>query len=62
LAKAQAVKRLKRAHCARGFVRRAYSNVVASGRVIAQSRRVGKHLAAGAKVDLVISRGRKPKR
>jgi beta-lactam-binding protein with PASTA domain len=50
---------ISRAHCKVGKVTKAYSVKVKSGRVISQSPAAGKHLANGAKVSLVISRGRK---
>ena len=51
--------RLVRANCRLGKVKRAYSLRVRSGRVISQRPRVGARLAELAKVDLVVSRGRR---
>jgi beta-lactam-binding protein with PASTA domain len=45
--------------CRLGKVRRAYSRKVRKGRVISQKPRPGKRLADGAKVSVVVSRGRK---
>jgi subtilisin family serine protease len=45
--------------CALGRVTRAYSRRVARGRVIAQKRTPGLRLARGAKVAVVLSRGRR---
>ncbi len=46
------------AHCAVGKVRTTASKHVAAGRVISQTPAAGKHLAKGAKVNLVVSKGR----
>jgi uncharacterized delta-60 repeat protein len=51
--------RLANNRCRLGNVRRAYSRRVKKGRVISQSPRPGKRLADGAKVKVVVSRGRK---
>jgi uncharacterized delta-60 repeat protein len=51
--------RLTRAHCALGRLRRTASRKVKKGRVISQSPRPGRALAARAKVNVVVSRGRK---
>jgi hypothetical protein len=51
---------LKQRHCRAGKVSRAYSKKTKKGRVSSQSRRAGKVLPAGTKVNLVVSRGRKP--
>jgi hypothetical protein len=45
--------------CKRGKVGYAYSSKVKKGRVVSQAQRPGKTLKAGAKVNLVVSRGRK---
>jgi subtilisin family serine protease len=45
--------------CALGRITRAYSRRVARGRVIAQKRTPGLRLARGAKVGVVLSRGRR---
>jgi hypothetical protein len=50
---------LKRKKCAVGKVRKAYSGRVKKGRVVAQSVKPGKRLARGAKVGLVVSRGKR---
>jgi PASTA domain len=59
MALAGAVRELKAGGCARGGVKYAYSRKVKKGRVISQSQRPGKTLKAGAKVNLVVSRGKK---
>jgi hypothetical protein len=51
---------LKAKHCGTGRVSRAYSKTKKKGRVISQSRRAGRVLPAGTKVNLVVSRGRRP--
>ncbi|HJR01551.1 MAG TPA: PASTA domain-containing protein, partial [Methylomirabilota bacterium] len=53
-------KALRRAHCALGKVRRAYSSKVKRGRVVAQKPRPGARRRAGAKVALTLSRGKHP--
>ena len=57
LVKAKAA--IKRRHCRTGGVARAFSKKVRRGRVLAQHPRAGKHLAQGARVNLVVSRGRR---
>jgi hypothetical protein len=57
LAKAKAA--IKRRHCRTGRVARAFSKKVRSGRVLAQRPKAGKHLPKGARVNLVISRGKR---
>ena len=47
-------------HCVTGKVRHAYSRKRKKGIVISQSRRPGQVLPADAKIDLVVSRGRRP--
>ncbi|HYX87948.1 MAG TPA: PASTA domain-containing protein [Gaiellaceae bacterium] len=47
-----------RAHCRVGTITTAYSARVPRGRVLSQSPRPGRRLAAGARVSLVVSRGR----
>ena len=51
---------LARANCRVGKIRRAYSKSVKRGRVISQRPRFGAVLRGGGKVNLVVSRGRKP--
>ena len=51
--------RLVRANCRLGKVKRSYSTTVRGGRVISQRPGVGSRLAELAKVDLVVSRGRR---
>jgi uncharacterized delta-60 repeat protein len=51
--------RLVRANCRLGKVKRAYSPQVKRGRVISQRPRVGARLSELAKVDLVVSRGKR---
>jgi PASTA domain len=50
---------LRRANCRPGRVRKSHSASVRGGRVISQSPRAGARRAAGARVDLVLSKGRK---
>jgi hypothetical protein len=56
---AAATRELVAGSCKRGKVTRAYSPKVKAGRVVKQSARPGKTLKNGAKVNLVISRGKK---
>jgi hypothetical protein len=51
---------LAQAHCRVGKIRHAYSKVVRRGRVISQKPSFGAVLRGGGRVDLVVSRGRKP--
>ena len=57
LAKAKTA--IAKSHCRTGKVTRAYSKRVRKGRVVSQKPRAGKTLANGAKVNLVVSRGRR---
>ena len=50
---------LAKARCKPGKITRKYSKVK-KGRVISQKPKPGKHLPAGAKVNLLISKGKKP--
>jgi hypothetical protein len=59
---ASARSRLARAHCALGKVTRAYSTSVKSGRVIRSNPGAAANLAAGTKVGLQLSKGRKPRK
>ena len=56
---ASAKRRLARANCRVGKVTRVYRKNVAKGRVVSQKPRFGAVLPGGAKVNLVVSRGRK---
>lgn len=56
---AAARRELKAEVCAIGKVKKAYSAKVKKGRVIAQSQLPGKTMKGGAKVNLVISKGKK---
>jgi hypothetical protein len=47
------------AHCRPGKVKKKFSTV-RTGRVISQRPKPGRHLAAGGKVNLVVSKGKKP--
>lgn len=47
------------AHCRTGTVTKAKSKTVPKGRVIAQSPKAGRKLAAGSKIKLVVSRGKR---
>ena len=51
--------RLVRANCRLGKVKRAYSRTVGRGRVVSQRPRVGARLSELAKIDLVVSRGKR---
>jgi uncharacterized delta-60 repeat protein len=51
---------IKRAHCAVGQVKPAYSTKVRKGRVISQRPAPRKMLAAGSKIKLKVSKGKKP--
>jgi hypothetical protein len=51
--------RIRRGRCVTGSIRRKYSGSVRRGRVIAQTPRAGARLRRGAKVNLVLSKGRK---
>jgi Ca2+-binding RTX toxin-like protein len=53
---------VRRRNCAAGKVSRAYSRKVRKGRIISQRPRAGARLARGAKVNLLVSRGARPKR
>jgi PKD domain/PASTA domain len=59
LARANAA--IRKARCRTGRVRRAYAKR-RTGIVVAQTPRAGRRLAVGARVHLVVSRGRKPQR
>jgi hypothetical protein len=50
---------LARAHCRLGAVRRAYSSTVRRGRVIRQAPRAGARSLQGARVAVVLSRGKR---
>jgi len=56
---AKAKKLIAQRHCHVGRVTRAYSRVWKAGIVMAQGKRAGRVLAAGTRVRLVVSRGRK---
>jgi hypothetical protein len=56
---AAARRAVRRAGCRPGRIRRSYSASVRLGRVISQSPRAGARRAAGTKVNLVLSRGKK---
>jgi PASTA domain-containing protein/List-Bact-rpt repeat protein len=58
--KLRAAKRaLRKAHCSAGKVTTAFSRSVKKGRVISQKPKPGKKLAAGSKVKLKVSKGKK---
>jgi hypothetical protein len=50
---------IRRAHCSIGKVTKAFSASVKKGRVISQKPKPGKKLAAGSKVKLKVSKGKK---
>ena len=54
-----AKRKLARVNCRVGKIRRAYSRAVKRGRVISQKPAFGAVRPGGAKVNLVVSRGRK---
>jgi serine/threonine-protein kinase len=57
----KAAKRALRTHfCSLGKVKHAFSTRVRKGRVISQQPKPGRHLNHGAKVGLIISKGRRP--
>jgi hypothetical protein len=51
---------IKQRHCRTGKVTYAFSKTIKKGRVVSQSRRPGRILPANTKINLVVSRGRKP--
>jgi hypothetical protein len=51
---------ITRSHCRLGTIRRAYSKLVKKGQVISEEPTPRTVLRKGSKVDLVVSRGRKP--
>ena len=58
--KLRAAKRsIRKAHCSPGKVTRAFSKKVKKGRVISQRPKPGKNLAAGSKVKLKVSKGKR---
>jgi hypothetical protein len=56
---AAAKRRIAAAHCRTGKVTKVKSKTVPKGRVISQKPRAGKKLAAGSRVKLVVSRGKR---
>jgi beta-lactam-binding protein with PASTA domain len=50
---------ITKAYCALGKVTRTFSKSVKKGRVISQRPKPGKTLAAGSKVELTVSKGKK---
>jgi eukaryotic-like serine/threonine-protein kinase len=56
---AAARRAIRRAGCTVGRVRRSHSTSMRSGRVVSQSPRAGARRAAGAKVALVLSKGKR---
>jgi hypothetical protein len=56
---AAARRAIRRAGCSTGRIRRSYSAAVRPGRVISQSPRPGARRNAGARVNLVLSKGKK---
>jgi beta-lactam-binding protein with PASTA domain len=56
---ATAKARVAAGHCRTGTVTRAKSRTVAKGKVISQRPKAGTKLASGAKISLVVSRGRR---
>jgi serine/threonine-protein kinase len=51
---------LTRAHCKVGVITKKYSTAVMKGRVVSQKPKPGRHQRVGAKVDMALSRGKKP--
>jgi hypothetical protein len=56
---ASAKSTIAKGHCRSGTVHHAYSSTKAKGTVVSQSSRAGRVLPAGARIDLVVSRGRR---
>jgi hypothetical protein len=56
----QAKSRIQRARCKAGRVARAYSRSVRRGSVISQTPRPGARMKQGARVSIVVSKGRRP--
>ena len=56
---ARAKAQIRKAGCVTGSIRRAFSSSVRIGRVMAQSPRAGSRVRRGAKVNLVLSKGKK---
>jgi hypothetical protein len=56
---ATARRAIRRAGCSPGRTRKTHSGSVRAGRVVAQSPRAGARRAAGTRVDLVLSKGKK---
>jgi PASTA domain len=54
----QAKSRIQRAHCKTGRVVRAFSRTVRRGRVISQAPKAGRTMKQGARIKLVVSKGR----
>jgi beta-lactam-binding protein with PASTA domain len=53
---------LRRRHCRVGRITRAYSTRIRKGRVVSQRPKARRTLKRGTKVNLVVSRGKKPAR
>jgi uncharacterized delta-60 repeat protein len=53
---------IRTAHCSLGKITRAYSATVKKGRVVSQRPAHGRHLKKGSRVNLVVSRGKRPMR
>jgi beta-lactam-binding protein with PASTA domain len=51
---------VERSHCAVGLVSRKYASLK-KGRVVSQSPRAGRQFPSGSTVNLVVSRGRRPR-
>jgi List-Bact-rpt repeat protein/PASTA domain-containing protein len=51
---------LRDAHCTLGKITRVYSQVIGKGRVISLKPKAGTHAAAGARVNLTVSKGQGP--
>jgi serine/threonine-protein kinase len=51
--------RIRAAHCRVGKVTKAKSKSVAKGKVVSQSPKAGSRRAAGSKVNLAVSRGKR---
>jgi beta-lactam-binding protein with PASTA domain len=56
---AAAKARIAAAHCATGRVTKAKSRTVSNGKVISQRPKAGTKLVSGAKISLVVSRGKR---
>jgi eukaryotic-like serine/threonine-protein kinase len=59
---AKAKTKIRKAHCQVGRVTRTFSSVKKKGKVLGQSPKAGRRFKNGAKVNLTVGKGPKPKR